>query len=276
MFSSSILLATSFFLGSVASASEGKTNSAQAVVQNVRILTEDYPPRNYQKDDGKVDGLSTRIVFAILRQLQSDNNSSGFKFGEIEVLPWKRAYEIAQNEPNVLIYSLNRTEPREDLFWWVGKIYETKSVFVTLDTKKDQLGDMNSLDKFKNVRNGVLRGGAAAEFLISNGFVDGKNIDSSTKYDIALQKLYGDRDVDTVYAPLDTVLMLCKRLGLDHKRITTLYCPPERAPEVSYIGINKKHNSDELAKLLQKALDSVIASGEFEAIVKTFNEELAN
>lgn len=67
---------------------------------NVLIVTEELPPYNFT-DQGTLTGLSTEVVQAVLHQL--DLNA------RFQVMPWARAYELAQSAPNVLIYSITRT-----------------------------------------------------------------------------------------------------------------------------------------------------------------------
>jgi polar amino acid transport system substrate-binding protein len=53
---------------------------------------------------------------------------------KMEVLPWKRAYELVQSEKNTLIFSMGRNEKSENLFKWVGVVAPTKYYFWTLNT----------------------------------------------------------------------------------------------------------------------------------------------
>jgi polar amino acid transport system substrate-binding protein len=44
--------------------------------------------------------------------------ASGLDY-KIELLPWVRAYNMALNRDNVLIYTITRTTERENLFHWI-------------------------------------------------------------------------------------------------------------------------------------------------------------
>lgn len=63
----------------------------------IDIVTEESPPLQYFVN-GKLDGRTTRIVKAVLEQAGLD--------GEFRVYPWARAYNIALNSKNTLIYSI--------------------------------------------------------------------------------------------------------------------------------------------------------------------------
>jgi polar amino acid transport system substrate-binding protein len=79
----------------------------------LQLLTEEYPPLSFTKD-GKVGGLSVEIVDEIQRRV-------GSKVA-IQVLPWARAYRMAQEQPDVALFGTTRTAERDKLFQWVGPI----------------------------------------------------------------------------------------------------------------------------------------------------------
>ncbi|MBL4787182.1 MAG: transporter substrate-binding domain-containing protein [Cohaesibacteraceae bacterium] len=108
----------------------------------VRILTEDYAPYNYVKD-GELTGIGSDIVAALIKRVGSTSN--------IEVLPWKRAYDMAINKPNVALFSISRTALREEKFQWVGPLYEVVDyVFVRPDnmTMIHTVADMGQVAGF--------------------------------------------------------------------------------------------------------------------------------
>ena len=76
----------------------------------LEIVTENWRPYNYS-EGGDIKGHSTEILEKVLRR-------SGIKY-KIKVYPWARAYKIAQNRKNVLIYTIMRIPSREYLFKWI-------------------------------------------------------------------------------------------------------------------------------------------------------------
>nr|BFE97768.1 hypothetical protein GCM10020185_83040 [Pseudomonas brassicacearum subsp. brassicacearum] len=81
--------------------------SAGAAEAPLRIVTEELPPYNMTQN-GRMTGMSTEVVQAVLKEVGMD--------APIHSMPWARAYELALNESNVLIYSIVRTPAREPLF----------------------------------------------------------------------------------------------------------------------------------------------------------------
>jgi polar amino acid transport system substrate-binding protein len=71
------------------------------------ILTENLPPLNYIKD-GKLVGPSIEIVKEIQRRVGSRD--------KIQAYPWARAYKIALEDENVVLFGMTHTKAREDKF----------------------------------------------------------------------------------------------------------------------------------------------------------------
>ena len=79
------------------------------------VVTEDLWPMNYL-DNGELKGKAPPLVRKLLAR-------AGLEY-DLQVLPWPRAYALAENRANVLIFSINRTEHREPRFHWIGMLAE--------------------------------------------------------------------------------------------------------------------------------------------------------
>jgi len=151
----------------------------------LRIITEVYPPYNFVDKNNNVTGQSTEIVRAIMEETDTQAN--------IEVMPLSQGLALAEKGPGVVIYSLNRTPQRENLFKWVGPIGDYEQAFyakkgsatAAMVTFYSQLEDAKKVDKI-----GVYKGDAGAQFLASQGFT---NLDESQTDAEALQKLMDGR-----------------------------------------------------------------------------------
>ncbi len=62
---------------------------------NIQILTENLPPLNY-KENGILVGPSVEIVKKIQKRVGSQ--------AQIQVYPWARAYKMALEEKNVILF----------------------------------------------------------------------------------------------------------------------------------------------------------------------------
>lgn len=102
------------------------------VADELRLLTEEAPPMSFTRD-GEPSGFSVEVVRALLARTGDS--------GKIEVLPWTRAFHLAQQAADTALFSTVRTPVREDRFHWVGPIvvgttsfYSLKSRHLVIDT----------------------------------------------------------------------------------------------------------------------------------------------
>jgi ABC-type amino acid transport substrate-binding protein len=148
----------------------------QPPTSGLRIVTEVYPPYNFVDKNNNVTGQSTEIVQAILEKTGTQAN--------IEAMPLSQGLALAEKGPGVVIYSLNRTPQRENLFKWVGPIGYYEQAFYA---KKGSTVAVSQLEDAKKVNKiGVYKGDAGAQFLASQGFT---NLDESLTDTEALKKL---------------------------------------------------------------------------------------
>jgi len=90
------------------------------LISDLKMLTEEYPPVTFMKD-GKVAGFVTDVVREIIaRQGIPD---------KIRLTSWDEAYKMALSNPNVVLFSAERTEKREKLFQWVGPVGKNSAIF---------------------------------------------------------------------------------------------------------------------------------------------------
>ena len=143
-------------------------------VEPIKLTTESYPPFNMITRTGVVSGISTDIVREMFKRSQIPV--------EIEMLPWNRAYGMAQESPNVGVFSTTRTSEREKLFKWVSPLTLNNWVFLA---KKDRNIRLTSLEDAKKYRIGGYRGDAIALYLESKGF----NLDLVSRDDLNALKL---------------------------------------------------------------------------------------
>lgn len=129
--------------------------------ENVKIVTEDLAPLGYiDKNDKQLKGETVELVSAALRYL-------GVPV-KIEVYPWARALNMAQNEKNVFIFNLARTPERENKYHWVFQTKTKKMGVFALKTRKEiQIKNLNDLKKYKLV---VLNQNISHLFLLQKGF----------------------------------------------------------------------------------------------------------
>ncbi|WP_338767241.1 ABC transporter substrate-binding protein [Massilia sp. METH4] len=138
--------------------------AAQAVVASatawprLAITGENTPPTSMLVD-GKPAGRQTDKVREMLERV-------GVPYS-IDILPWKRAFMMAQRDANTCVYSTTRTVAREKHFKWVGPIVESDWVLMA---RADRPLRLRTLEDARPLRIGTYAGDARDEFLRSRGF----------------------------------------------------------------------------------------------------------
>ncbi len=174
----------------------------------VQVVTEYLEPYQIAAQDGSLTGFSTEVIHALFAQANSE--------ATISVMPWARAYEIAQNHENTLIYSIARTPTRDKRFHWIGSLKEERLYFWGLKTKFPYPIDTIAL--LKGYRIAASRDSNVAEFLIANDFF---NVYQLIKEDQNMLMLYKDR-VDLIVATELTLRKRAKKLGVDFDQMTRI------------------------------------------------------
>ena len=125
--------------------------------QELRLLAAELPPYTYQAPSASVSeqpgpgrGVIHDLVFELARRVGHS--------GRIEYMPWFRAQEMAQTEPNIGILALTRSPEREDRVRWLIELLSDDLVLVGSPGV-----DVSDLSKVRDRPVGVLqRSGAEA------------------------------------------------------------------------------------------------------------------
>lgn len=164
----------------------------------LKLYTEDYPPLNYFKD-GKLTGPVIDIVHAIQNDIKSNHT--------VEALPWKRAILTTLKNKNSAIFSIARSQNREELFNWVGPIAIKEYALYSL--KKNNI-IINSLDNIADYTVGVQKGSVSQEYLQTQGEITMYSVIKPLQ---CLQMLMKDR-IDFWYTDSDSIANLAKKMQL--------------------------------------------------------------
>lgn len=121
--------------------------------------TEEWKPFNFKNANNDVDGFTSAIV----RKIASDLDTPL----DIQLVPWSRALASSQRTPYSLIYSIYRVPERENLYKWVGPIYQVDTM---LWGKKNPDLPVKAIDDAKNFTIVVQANSAYAIALENLGF----------------------------------------------------------------------------------------------------------
>lgn len=197
----------------------------------------------------RVIGIATDKVREAMRRADIDYT--------IEILPWKRAYLVAQQRRDACVYSTSRTPDREALFKWVGPTDVGQWVMMGRADRKLKL---RSLEDARGLRIGTYNGDARDGYLRGLGFrVDAANEDLANA-----GKLLLDR-IDLWAAGLRGGSTILSRYGYDKKIVPLLVFKHIEL----YLACNRGV-PDEVVDRLNAAFKSIARDGTARRIERSY------
>ena len=230
--------------------------SVQPVLSaELTILTENLPPLNYLKD-GILVGPSVEIVKEIQRRVDSHE--------QIKVYPWARAYKMALEDENVVLFGTTYTKVRHDKFKWVGPLATKRDILVA---KKGSGIKINNLEDAKKVKRiGTLRDDTRERLLKRHGFTNLEPVSDEQKN--AKKLVLGRIDLWTYKKPgLKTV---CELAGVDYNEIEEVY----HLRKIDLMIAFSKKTSDSIVQNWRNAFNEMLADGTVLRIRKKWNDRL--
>lgn len=230
--------------------------SVQPVLsEELTILTENLPPLNYLKD-GVIVGPSVEIVKEIQRRVGSHE--------QIQCYPWARAYKLALEEENVVLFSMTYTKVRHAKFKWIGPLAKKRDILVA---RKGSGITVNSLEDAKKVKRiGTLRDDTRERLLQSLGFTNLEPVSDEQKN--AKKLILGRIDLWTYKKPgLRTV---CELAGVNYDELEEVY----HLREIDLMIAFSKETSDSIVQKWKDAFEEMLADGTILQIRKKWNMKL--
>ncbi|WP_245590690.1 substrate-binding periplasmic protein [Nitratidesulfovibrio termitidis] len=173
------------------------------------LLTEDLPPFNFVQDNA-ARGPGVDIVMEVLRR-----NGLGASPGDIRVLPWPRAFQLALNTPDALLFCAARTPEREKLFKWVGPVMRV--TVGTVVRKNSRLSPRKWRD-LQGLRVGTVRNTVGEQLLIEQG-VPSAMLHAATTPGDAVRMLVAGR-VDVLAFNIHSTLYMMEQGNIDSAEYT--------------------------------------------------------
>ncbi len=106
------------------------------------ILTENYPPLSFM-ENGMITGYGADVVAAIQKNLKTDFVP--------QLISWNTAYARALTEPNVVLFTMEKTPEREGKFHFIGPLGENVSSFYALRESDISVPDLEAAKKVKAI-----------------------------------------------------------------------------------------------------------------------------
>ncbi len=221
-----------------------------AHAEKIRVVTEEMAPYNFMDDkDRRVSGLATELVEEVLKRAKLNYY--------IDLYPWARSYRLAQDAPNVAIYSIGRNEEREKLFKWVGLLVN-REVFVYKLKGRPELTATRLAD-LKPMRLGGIRDGIRTTYLKNQGLAVEESADDTSN----IKKLQARR-IDAFPIDEPNLVYLSERSGVDFDSMERLM-KLENLSGGLYLAFSLQTPDDTVDKC-RTALDSMVKDASFSKI----------
>ena len=219
-----------------------------ATAQELQVVTENWRPYNYLEEK-EVKGVSTEIVKKVI-------DRSGIKY-KISVLPWARAYKMAQEDPNTMIYTIIRIAPRESLFKWVRPLGNGGTTSLYRLKKSTQINPKN-VEEAKALKVVANKDSMDHVWLEFNGF---KQIHTPPQVEHAIRMIFAGR-VDMIAFDDAVIKDEFKNFGFDANEVIQVM-PLFKTPPYMAVSLT---TSDEILQKLQKAYDELAGEGKIQLV----------
>ena len=226
-----------------------------SLAEEIKAVTEDWPPFNYEKD-GQLVGLSTEIVRVTL-------NGAGIQ-ADFQIFPWARAYKMAVNDKNVLIYTITRTAEREKQFKWIGPLTTKRDILVARKGSGIKIDSLEDAKKVKSI--GTLRDDTREHLLKSLGFT---NLEPVSDEQLNAKKLVLGR-IDLWTYKIPGLRTVCELAGVDYNEVEEVYHLREINLDIAF----SKKTSDSIVQRWRNAFNDMVADGTIMNIRKKWNMKL--
>lgn len=215
----------------------------------LQVYTNEYPPFCFTEND-QVTGVATDLVVALMAKMGQSPH--------IQALPWARALESISGPPNVMLYTVTRTEERERQFKWVGPLM---SSHVVLFARRDAKLVIQRLDDAKAVKAiGTVQGYATQTLLRDKGFT---NLDALAGSEGGNPEKLMTGRIDLWATDNVTGIYQAKLRGVDPAMMKVVY----RVVELPKYLAFSKQTDDQVIKQWQTALDKAKKDGTFHKIL---------
>lgn len=176
------------------------------------IMTEANPPFNFEQE-GEVHGIGVDLLLGVM-----DKTGQPIPRSAIEIIPWPRAYEAVQNQPGTMLFSMARTEQRENLFAWVGPLFDLDIGLIAPKQKKIVINTIADAEKYKI---GTIREGAPEQLVIQAGFSP-DTLDRIADPRLNIKKLAAGR-IDMFAFNVPAAFYMMRQQGLNPKDYEVVY-----------------------------------------------------
>ncbi len=216
----------------------------------MQIYTENYPPLTFMNSFGEITGFGSDVVNEIMKRNRI--------FVDIKLSLWSNGYDLALNNPNFCLFTMDRTQLRDNLFQWVGPI-GTNTTW--LYTKAGSGITISSIEDARNLKAvGTVNSWFSDQYLRSLGFT---NLVSDNDPNVMTNKLMHG-EIDAFVCSDVTFPEIMKGQGYPYKQAVTAF---SLMSSDYYIAFSK-NTPVSIINQWQTTLQSMRSDGTYDAIFR--------
>ncbi len=216
----------------------------------LQIYTEEYPPITFMDKFGEISGYGSDIVREIMKRNRI--------FENITISTWSNGYELALDNPNFCLFTMDRTGIRESLFQWVGPVGTNTTWFYV---RKGSGLTITSLDDAKKLPAvGTVSSWFSDQHLRKLGFTN--LISGKVPAEMATKLMQGK--IDAFVCTGVTFPDILKEAGYQYADVMPAYALMSSDYYISF----SKNTPISTVQLWQSTFDSMVADGTVTAIRK--------
>lgn len=206
----------------------------------ITIYTEQFPPYNFS-NKGQLQGVNLDITRALCKRVNVDC--------QFELLPWTRAYHLAQKNKASGLVSTARSPERELLFQWVGPLISSRTFFYRLTSNRHI--NPTDLSQVSNYTLGLARGDVYEQLVYDIGFIKDKNLlNFSHHYEYI--NLFFKNKIDLILGSESTIDYQLQQYGHDSSEVVKLVELPVNKLKGNYLAFNKSVPKEIVEKFNQE------------------------
>lgn len=215
-------------------------HSASNELESITFYTENYPPANYI-ENGNLKGISIETLKAIYSHINQAEP-------DVIIVPWARGYRFTLEKSNTALFTMSRTPSRENLFKWVGPLFNSTHVLIA---KKDKNYKFSGLAETFYHSVVTIEGDISEISLLQVGF-PAYNVAKVVDAKQGFLMLQSER-VDMIALSIHGFYHTAKNLSIDPKEYEQVWTINKIG---NYIAFNK-NTPDSLINTFQKAFDEL-------------------
>lgn len=216
------------------------SSAVSANSPSLQLYYEQFPPYNF-KQDGAMQGINAEIVQVICMKAEIQC--------QFTLLPWTRAFALAQSEKNAGVFSTGMSSERRPKFLWVGPLVADRTSIFKLKSRTDiTYSEIGGLRQYSVA---VVRNTVTKFIMMQQGVATEENFVEFSFLEDYLP-LFFEGKVDLIPGSLLALNYQFKRLGLPIEDVEPVFTLNEDGLG-NYLALNK-NTSPEIADKLNEAL----------------------